>query len=103
MDTRSEHHPVSTLSAAEGRHFDGREMAMVHRMFRRELLLAGDVVRHVACGDTRRAHMVAAHLRLINSTLHHHHSGEDQYVWPLLERRAPSQVSAYVLCVMAQH
>jgi iron-sulfur cluster repair protein YtfE (RIC family) len=78
-------------------------MAMVHRMFRREFLLAGGVVRHVACGDTRHAHMVAAHLRLINSTLHHHHSGEDQYVWPLLEMRAPSQVSEHVLRVMAQH
>jgi len=103
MDTRREHHPISTLPAAEGRHFDGREMAMVHRMFRREFPLAGGVVRHVACGDTRHAHMVAAHLRLINSTLHHHHSGEDQYVWPLLEMRAPSQVSERVLRVMAQH
>ena len=103
MDTRSEHHPVSTLSTAEGRHFDCREMAMVHRMFRREFLLAGGVVRHVAYGDTRRAHMVAAHLRLINSTLHHHHAGEDHYVWPLLERRAPSQVSVHMLRVTAQH
>ena len=101
MDTRSEHHPVSTLSA--GQHFDGREMAMVHRMFRREFLLAGAVVRQVGCGDTRRAHFVAAHLRLISSTLHHHHSGEDRYVWPLLEGRAPSQVSAHVLRVMEQH
>jgi hypothetical protein len=83
MDTRSEHNPVSTLSA--------------------EFLLAGGVVRRVACGDTRRAHMVAAHLRLINSTLHHHHSGEDQHVGPLLDTRAPSPESVHVLRVMAQH
>jgi iron-sulfur cluster repair protein YtfE (RIC family) len=92
MDTNTEH-----------LHFDGREMTMVHRMFRRELLLAADVVRRVVRGDTRRSRIVAAHLRLIGSTLHHHHSGEDHYVWPLLERRAPSQVSAHVLRVMKQH
>ena len=78
-------------------------MAMVHRMFRREFLLAPDVVRHVAVGDTRRARIVAAHLRIVASTLHHHHSGEDNYVWPLLELRAPSHFSEHLLCAMEQH
>jgi iron-sulfur cluster repair protein YtfE (RIC family) len=83
--------------------FIGREMAMVHRMFRREFSLAGGVVRRVACGDTRHAHSVAAHLRFIGAILHHHHSGEDNVVWPLLVRRAPAQVSAHVLHAAEQH
>jgi len=83
--------------------FDGREMCMVHRMFRREFGLAASVVRQVSCGDSRRAHSVAAHLRFIGTTLHHHHGGEDRYVWPLLERRAPVQASAHVVAVMEQH
>ncbi len=86
-----------------GEHFDGREMTMVHKMFRREFGLAGGVVRRVACGDTARAEAVAWHLRFIGEVLHHHHSGEDHYVWPLLERRAPSQVSSHVQRVTEQH
>jgi hemerythrin-like domain-containing protein len=93
----------STVSTSDRDHAIGREMAMVHRMFRREFLLAAEAVRHVAVGDTRSARIVAAHLRIVASTLHHHHSGEDSYVWPLLELRAPSHVSEHLLCVMEQH
>jgi iron-sulfur cluster repair protein YtfE (RIC family) len=103
MNIKSERQPDATVSTSDVSHFDGREMAMVHRMFRREFLLAAGVVRQVAGGDIRRARVVAAHLRLICATLHHHHSGEDRYIWPLLERRAPSQVSEHVLCVVEQH
>lgn len=78
-------------------------MVMVHKMFRRELQLAPDLVRQVACGDITRARDVAAHLRLISATLHHHHAGEDRYVWPLLAQRAPSEVSAPLLCALGQH
>jgi hypothetical protein len=103
MDSKREHHSASTISPSDEAHFDGREMAMVHRMFRREFLLAGGVARQVDCSDTTRAHSVAAHLKLISSTLHHHHSGEDRYVWPLLESRAPAELSAHVQCVLQQH
>jgi hypothetical protein len=48
MDSHREHHSASTISPSDESHFDGREMAMVHRMFRREYLLAGGVVRQVA-------------------------------------------------------
>jgi len=88
---------------SDANHFDGREMAMVHRMFRREFLLAPGVVRQVAGGDNGRAQAVAAHLDLIISTLHHHHAGEDQHVWPLLQQRAQVQVSWHVLRVEEQH
>ena len=103
MDTKREHHPVGPRSTTQEAHFDGREMAMVHTMFRREFRLAGGVVRRVGCGDSRRAHVVAHHLRFIGATLHHHHCCEDSHVWPLLGRRAASRVSAHLLKVMEQH
>jgi len=76
---------------------------MIHRMFRREFVLAVDVVRRVDCCDTSRARIVAAHLRFIGGALHHHHTGEDELVWPLLEERARTQVSEHVLSVVDQH
>ncbi len=85
------------------RHFDGREMAMVHRMFRREFLLAPGVVQRVDETDSRRAHTVAAHLQLISATLHHHDCGEDRYVWPLLQSRAAAQISQHLAAVQEQH
>jgi iron-sulfur cluster repair protein YtfE (RIC family) len=103
MKTESEHRAGTAVSTSDEPHFDGREMAMVHRMFRRESLLAADVVRRVECCDTSRARIVAAHLRLIGTVLHHHHTAEDELVWPLLEERAPAQVSEHVLCVVDQH
>src|SRR5262245_35636433 len=99
MDIMRGSGPGGVVSVSGVGRFDGREMCMVHRMFRREFGLAASVVRQVSCGDSRRAHSVAAHLRFIGTALHHHHGGEDRYVWPLLERRAPVQASAHVVAV----
>ena len=56
---------------------------VVHSMFRREVGVAGDLVRRVEPGDTRRSGLVARHLDLIDRCLHHHHVIEDELVWPL--------------------
>ena len=101
MNSESDPH-LSSASASVENHF-GREMATVHRMFRREFLLAPGVVREVSARDTGRAHTVAEHLRFISATLHHHHSIEDRYAWPLLKQRAPAHVSRHVVAVMQQH
>src|ERR1700754_4420121 len=100
MNAESE--PRSGSVSASVEDYFAREMAMVHRMFRREFLLAPGMVRRVDVGDAGRAHGVAAHLRFISATLHHHHSSEDRYVWPLLQRRAPAQLTDHVAAVMAQ-
>jgi iron-sulfur cluster repair protein YtfE (RIC family) len=101
MNIENEPHSGSGSTAVQ-RYFV-REMAMVHRMFRREFLLAPGVVREVSVRDTDRAHTVAEHLRFISATLHHHHSTEDRYAWPLLKQRAPAHVSRHVVAVMQQH
>jgi hypothetical protein len=67
---------------------DTHEMVLVHRSFRRELGLLPALVLHVLPGDSARRRMIARHgLELLDS-IHVHHSGEDDLLWPLLLDRA---------------
>ena len=61
---------------------DTRVMGLIHTIYRREFRLAGEVVRGVAAGDTARAAVVADHLELVHDNLHHHHTAEDDLLWP---------------------
>ena len=79
---------------------DARDMAPAHRMFRREFGLMPGLVRAVATGDRERTALVAAHIALVCSVLEHHHSGEDQYVWPLLRERCPEESAGIDVAVM---
>ena len=101
MNIENGSHSWSASESVDG--YFVREMTMVHRMFRREFLLAPGMVRRVEAGDTGRVHSVTAHLRFISAILHQHHSSEDGYVWPLLRQRAPLQVDEYVAAVIQQH
>ena len=81
---------------------DVHEMVVVHRAFRREFGAAADYIRRTPDGDTRRAEIVASHLRLCMAGLEMHHTGEDIVLWPLLlERAAPS--TGLVETMQAQH
>jgi hemerythrin-like domain-containing protein len=82
---------------------DTSEMTTVHSLFRREFRLAGGVVRRVEPGDVRRARVVADHLDLLTRTLHHHHTGEDELVWPRLLERAAEELAPVVRLMEAQH
>ncbi|NEA30412.1 hemerythrin domain-containing protein [Streptomyces sp. SID13031] len=64
------------------------EMVIIHRVFRREFRLLPDLIGHVAVGDTERAALVGEHLTDIVSSLHHHHEGEDDLLWPPLLKQA---------------
>ncbi len=68
---------------------DTRDMVVVHRIFRRELRLAPELVRATAHHDRQRAELVAEHVLQLVDLLHHHHVNEDQLLWPLLHDRAP--------------
>ncbi len=63
------------------------EMVVVHRVFRREFGALPGLVRAVPAGNVRRAAVVLAHLRELAEVLHHHHTAEDELVWPLLLER----------------
>ncbi|MEP7022993.1 MAG: hemerythrin domain-containing protein [Actinomycetota bacterium] len=68
--------------------FDTHDMVVVHRVFRREFALLPAMVRAVPPGDTRRAAVIAAHAREMINVLTHHHSAEDDFLWPRLRHRA---------------
>jgi hypothetical protein len=82
---------------------DTREMLVVHSLFRRELRLAAGLVRRVSPRDTRRAAVVARHLGLVEEVLHHHHTAEDELLWPLLVERVPDELAPVVRLMEAQH
>ncbi len=71
-------------------------------LFRRELRLAGGLLRSVPGDDVRRAAVVADHLRLVEEVLHHH-SSEDHLLWPLLVERVTEELTPVVRLVEAQH
>lgn len=65
------------------------EMAVIHRIYRRGFPMIADLVRRTPTGDAARSESIAAHLEFLLDGLHHH-SGEDEEIWPrLLERAAP--------------
>ena len=91
-----------TTTAHTDQRPDVREMVVVHRAFRREFSATAEMIRRTPDGDTRRAEVVADHLRLCLAGLHMHHTGEDVILWPLLlERAAPS--TGLVETMQAQH
>lgn len=66
---------------------DTTSMALLHRLFNRELAAGADLIRGVRDGDVYRAKIVADHLRTVLDTLVDHHHGEDVLIWPLLAER----------------
>lgn len=78
------------------------EMAVVHRVFRRGFPMVARLVRCTPPGATGRSQVVSEHLDFLLNGLHHHHSGEDENIWPLLLERSALQ-AALVNRMEAQH
>ena len=81
---------------------DTREMIVVHRVFRPEIDPLARMVRAVPAGNTARARHIAGHFADYQLGLHHHHTGEDDLVWPLLLARVDLEADT-VLRMEAQH
>jgi hypothetical protein len=88
-------HPPTTV--------DTRDMVVVHDSFRREFGQAPALVRAVTPGDTARAAVVADHVDLLGALLHHHHTGEDRLLWPVLGPRLPADTRDTVARMESQH
>jgi hemerythrin-like domain-containing protein len=78
------------------------EMIVVHRVFRREIELMPRLIRAVPDGDTTRARVLVQAFSDYQLGLHHHHTGEDDLVWPLLLARVDLEAEI-VLRMEAQH
>jgi hypothetical protein len=63
---------------------DTQEMVVIHRIFRRGFAGLADLARRVPAHDTAWAGAVAAHTEFLLDGLHHHHTAEDEHLWPLL-------------------
>lgn len=81
---------------------DASGMAMIHRLFRGGFSEAPDLVRGVREGDHEHARTVAEHVAMLSLSLHAHHEGEDQRLWPALNERAPG-CALHVARMQAQH
>jgi hemerythrin-like domain-containing protein len=86
-----------------GPRFDRREMFVVHDVLRREFALMPGLIAIASRGDRDRAALVGDHIDGLTSLLHHHHQGEDEYVWPLLVDRCADSVAALTGSMHEQH
>ena len=83
--------------------FDRREMLIIHDLLRREFALMPGLVGTVPLGDRDRAGLIGDHIDTLTALLHHHHSGEDANVWPLLAGRCAESVAALIATMHDQH
>jgi hypothetical protein len=93
---------MTTAPTAAPARPDTREMITIHNLFRR---LFGDLpglIRGVADGDTARAAVLADGFVEVATGLHHHHTGEDELLWPRLLERVEVE-RAFVLRAEEQH
>ncbi|MGW5276736.1 hemerythrin domain-containing protein [Streptomyces sp. NPDC004044] len=82
--------------------FDAQEMVIVHRAFRREIRLLGEMIAVVAPGDVKRSAVLAGHFADVRIGLIHHHQGEDELLWPPMLTRVGLEREV-VLRMEAQH
>jgi hemerythrin-like domain-containing protein len=72
---------------------DVRDMAIVHRTFRAAYAEAARLVRDEPVPTPARVTFLADHIDFTVETLHIHHEGEDELLYPKLIERLPDQAS----------
>jgi hemerythrin-like domain-containing protein len=76
---------------SEAQPIDVREMAIVHRTFRRAYDEAARLVRAAPAPSSERVTFLADHIDFGLALLHVHHEGEDELLYPKLIARVPDQ------------
>lgn len=79
------------MSAAEP--IEVRDMAIVHKTFRRAFEESAQLVRADPKPSADRVQFLGDHIDFIVMMLHHHHESEDLLLYPLLAERAPDQLT----------
>ncbi len=72
---------------------DVRDMAIIHKTFRRAYEEGARLVRTNPMPSAARVTFLADHTDFGLMMLHHHHEGEDLILYPLLVERAPEHAS----------
>ena len=81
---------------------DTRDMVFVHNAFRTCFGDLPGLVRAVADGDIARARVLTGFFTELADGLHHHHTNEDEILWPTLLERVQVERS-FVLRAEEQH
>lgn len=104
METNAREQPNNTLANQDSpTGVDVRDMVVVHTAMLREFRLAPSAVQRVDAGNQKQAAVVDDHLALLCDLLHHHHSGEDELLWPVLGPRLTETQRAMVTVAESQH
>jgi hypothetical protein len=77
---------------------------LIHGALRRDLDRLCGALRSPAL-DSARARQLRAHWQLVSEQLHHHHTTEDQYLWPLVREKLAGRPDglAVIDTMEAQH
>ena len=76
---------------SEAQPIDVRDMAIVHRSFRKAFEEAARLVRAAQAPSPGRVTFLADHIDMCITALHIHHEGEDELLYPKLIERVPDQ------------
>jgi hemerythrin-like domain-containing protein len=93
---------ATSTPAATAPRPDTREMIVIHNVFRRVFGDLPNLIRRVEAGDTARATVLAEAFVEVATGLHHHHTNEDELLWPRLLERVEVERS-FVLRAEEQH
>ena len=78
-------------------------MYVIHFAFRRDLAMFVAAAPVRPCTDRDAWRALADRWTLFSVVLHHHHSGEDAGLWPLLQGRADADERAVLDDMEAEH
>ena len=104
--TTSTHRPQLKLpgqAAAPEGPCDMSMMFLMHHAFRRDLSAFAAAVPRTPLDDHVAWTALAARWELFSSTLHNHHEGEDEHIWPALMDRASADERAVLEAMEAEH
>jgi hypothetical protein len=90
-------------AAAPDGPIDMQMMYVMHHAFRRDLDGFCGAVRATPLGERRTWQLLADRWDLFGEVLHAHHTGEDDGLWPLLERRGTADDVATLRAMAAEH
>jgi hemerythrin-like domain-containing protein len=75
----------------------------MHSAFKREILRLRDALRRADLSDARATEGLARRYAFFSGTLHHHHQGEDTYLWPSVRPKADPQEVVVLDDMEAEH